>query len=682
MPDAPTTLEVLSRNKLVGFPDGNILSWCPKMDLLAVSMNKTSIWMFRLNGERVYYINNRVEILDLRWNHSGKFFVVSGTDTLMKVYDANNGKLINLLPTNAGLPITLTSWSCMDVERLIGDESGHNELFSEIFKMDILKSLPKLSNEVETVTPDNGWAPNHGISSQTMSDSLKNTTDSDNLLDCLLSVNGNALLSMTFNNLFTVSHVEIPPHGKYLKHATPESLFSQYFLVESHEGRLQLCELKLQVEDSLRRRHLLETIEWCSQIVSLINHIRDQVSLIVAEAAGFLKVLDLHLGNLKDLLYENADLTTDFPTPEAAQDKIVETLMDMVATGLIPSSLKDYWLNQFGERGLMRISSVGNAAYDTARKILFSQIILALEKLIILLSYLESVAIAETNLRQEALGMSVDYVKSVIEQTMKLAKKFYDFIWRVNTEQESFNKFLNWCKVEVIEKLSSEDNDPEAFFNAHPTIYFCSTDILEYLDVYMFDTGFFEYLDIEDGNFEALNKSQKETSSLQKDIDSLHHDLNHNLLEGVQQFIAGKVEIAPPLALDLELNQSMWDINLENSVVYVTSVKEDKFSIVKVESQSQEKTEIKFPGDIISHQYINEERMLVFYKDSSICKLDVVNVKESNANPQTLSTLEFDKTSFLKDAAMLAVNGVEDPSHIIGCVLDRTKKENVVFKLS
>lgn len=681
MPGAPTSLEVLSRNQFVGVPDGNILSWCPKMDLLAVSMNKTSIWVFRLNGERVYYINNRAEIVDLKWNHSGKFFVVSGADTMMKVYDANNGKLVNLLPTTTGLPITLTSWSFIDVERLIGDENSEDGLFNDIFNMDILKSLPKLSNEVETVTPDNGSAPNHRVSSQTMSNSLKNTTDSDNLLDCLLSVNANALLSMTFNNLFTVSDVELPPLGKYLKHATPESLFSQYFLVEGHREELQLCELKIHLEDSLRRRHLLETIEWCSQLVSIINHIRDQVSLIVAEVTGFLKVLDLHLGNLKDVLYENADLTSNFPTPEAVQDKIVETLMNMVVTALIPKSLKDYWLNQFGERGLMRVSSVGNAAYDTARRILFSQIILALEKLIILLSYLESVAIAESNLRQEALGMNVDFIKGAIKLSMELARKFYDFIWQVNTEQESFNKFLNWCKVEVLEKLSSEDTDPEAFFTAHPTMDFCSTDVLEYLNVYMFDTGFFEYLDIEDGNFEALRNFLKESSSLQMDIDKLHHDLNHNLLEGLQQFIAGQVEVAAPLTLDLEPNQAMWDINLEKSVVYVTGVKGNKLSVIKVDAMSQEKIEMTFPGDIIRHQYIRDERVLVLYKDSTIYKLDLVNVIESNTIPQTISSLEFDENSFIKDRAMLAVNGVDDPSHIIGCVLDRTKKENVVFKV-
>lgn len=680
MCDAPSNLEVLSRNKFIGFPDGNILSWCPKMDLLAVSMNKTSIWVFRLNGERVYSINNRTEILDLKWNRSGKFFVVSGTDTLMKVYDANNGKLVSLLPTSAGLPITLTSWSFMDVETLIGDKDDLGDIFNDVFKLDILKSMPKLSNEVETVTLENG-STGHGGTTQTMSDSVITTTDSDNLLDCLFSVNTNSLLSMTFNNLFTVSDVEIPPHGKYLKHATPESLFSQFFLVEDSECQLKLCELKLQIEDSLKRRHLLETIEWCSRIVSIINHIRDQISLIASEATGFLKVLDLHLGNFKDVLYEDVDLTTDFPTPMDVQDKIAEKLTEMVVTALIPKSLKDYWLNQFGERGLARVSSVGNAAYDTARKVLFGQIILALEKLIILLSYLESVAIAETNSRQEALGMSVDSIKSVIKQSQELAKKFYAFIWRVNAEQESFNKFLNWCKVEVIEKLSSEDNDPEAFFNAHPTMEFRSTDILEYINVHMFDSGFFEYVDIDDVNFEALHNFETETTSLQKDINTLHKDLNHNLLEGVQQYIASKVQIASPLTLDLEPKQTLWDINIEQSIVYVTTTKDNAFSVLKVRKLSQEKKVILFPGEIISHQYISGDRMLIFYKDSNKFKLDLVDVSQSTEIPQITSSLEFDESSFIKNPAMLAVNGVDDPSHIIGCVLDRFKKEYVVFQL-
>lgn len=682
MTNDPRGLEIISNNKFIGFPDGNILSWCPKMDLLAVSMNKTSIWVFRLNGERVYSINNRAEILDLRWNHSGKFFVVSGADSLMKVYDSNNGKLVNLIPTSARLPITLTSWSVMDVERSITDKKSYEDHFKDFFKIDLLKFMPKLSNEVDTVAADNGSTINQNSSSQKMSESLTNTNQSDNLLDCLLVVNANALLSMTFNNLFTVSDIELPENYKYLKHATPESLFSQFFMVEDSNGKLQLRELKLQVDGCLRRRHLLEVIEWCSQIVSIVNHIRDQMSVIVSEAENFLKVLDRHLGNLKDVLYENVDLTKEFPHPSEVEDKIVETLIDMLMTGLIPKSLKDFWLNQYGERGLMKVSAVGNAAYDNTRKILFSQIILALEKVLILLSNLECIAIAETNFRLEAFGMSVDSINAAIKQSQNIAKQLYSFIWKVNTEQESFNKFLNWCKVEVIEKLSSEDNDPASFFNAHPTMEFRASHVMEYLEKYMFDSAYLKYLDLNDGNFEVLKKIPEGKPTLQEDLEKLHNVLNHSLLEGVQKYIVEKVELAAPLALDLEPNQSKWDINLQNSDVYVTSVKGQQLSVLRMNELTQNKKQIHFSGEIIGHEYISGLCVLVLYKDANIYKLDLISVNESTGlNPHAISSLTFDEFAFVKNPAMLTINGLDDPSHIIGCILDQTKKEYVVFKI-
>lgn len=680
MSSGPSSLEIISSNTFVGFPDGKILSWCPTMDLLAVSMNKTSIWVFRLNGERVFSINNRAEILDLRWNHSGKFFVVSGADSLMKVYDSNNGKLINLLPTSSGLPITLSSWSFMDVERSTSGKAQLDDQFQEFFKFDLLKFMPKLSNEVASVSPENGTTVNHNSNPQTMSESVTNTNESENLLDCLLVVNANALLSMTFNNLFTVSDIELPEDCKYLQHATPESLFSQFFLVSNSSGQLQLREMKLQVDDSLKRRHLLEVIEWSSQLVSIINHVRDQLSLIVAEAEAYLKILDRHLGNLKDVLYEDVDLTTNFPHPSAVEDKIVETLIDILLTGLVPRNLKDYWLNQFGERGLIKVSALGNNAYDNSRKILFSQIILALEKIIILLSNLEGVAAAETSYRLKSLGISADSVKSAIKESQTLAKDLYSFIWQVNAEQESFNKFLNWAKIEIIEKLSKEDNDAELFFNAHPTMEFKASDIMEFLEEKLFDSALLRYLNIDDGDLETIKRKSGEETSLQKRLDKLHTELNNNLLNGVQQFIVEKVKIAEPLTLDLEPNQSNWDINLFNSEIYVTSTKNDLLTVLHVERETQTKREIQLRGEILCHEFINVHHILILYKDGVTYKLELISIV--NVEPHVIGSITFDENTFVKRPSLMTVNGLEDPSHIIGCVLDQTKKEYVVFKVN
>lgn len=674
MPNSPKGLRVLSENRFAGLPDGNILSWCPKMDLLAVSMNKTSIWVFRLNGNRVFSVNNHAAILDLQWNHSGKFFVVAGADSLMKVYDSNNGKLVNLLPTKPGRPITLTSWSYMDVGKSIGDD---NDDLSHLFDVDLLKAMPRLSNEIDSV-PENGSSVSKNSESQPMSVSVTNTTDSDKFLDCLLAANDHNSLSMTFNNLFTVSDILLPENCRYLRHATPDSVFSQFFLVQC-EDMLQLRELKILVDPTVRR-HLLEIIKWCAQLVSIINHIRDQTTQVVAEATTFLVLLDRHLSNLKDVLYEDVDLTASFPTPGEVEDKILETLLDMLVTGLIPASLKDFWLNQFGERGLMKVSAVGNLAYDTARKTLFGQITLALEKVILLLSNLEAVAIAENNFRHDTLGMSVDSIQKAILLAQNLAKQFYSFIWKVNQEQEAFNKFLNWCKVEVIEKLASEENDPEAFFSLHPVMDFRATHIGEYLEEYLFGTALLEYLDIS-ADFDALvhasglDSSEPRAPTLQANTEALHDELNLNLFQGIQQYIVKHIEFSAPLTLDLESHQSSSDI-LAASTIYITGVKGNTLTVIAFPDQ---KRQVVFDGPIIAHQYFTTGRVLVLYEITLCYRLDLVDV--SGSGTHTLSTLVFDSSTFVKKPAMLTVNSGGDPSHVIGCVLDSSKREYVVFAM-
>lgn len=661
-------LEVISSNKFVGFADGNILSWCPKMDLLAVSMNKTSIWVFRLNGDRVYSINNKSAILDLRWNHSGKYFVVSGTDSMLKVYDANNGRLINQLPTSDNLPITLTSWSFIDVKRSIGDDENHSAMFDEMFKWDILKSLPKLSNEV-SVTES---------SQMSQSESVINTQEDDNLLDCLLFVNANALLSITFNNLFTVSDIELPA-GKYLKHASPENLFSQFFLVENETGNLQVREMKMEVGDCLKRKHLLETIDWCSQIVSLVNHINEQIKSVISQAGAFIKILDRHLGNLKDTLYEEVDLTKEFPTPEQVEEKLKVALMDLLVTGLIPESQKSFWVDQFGERGMTRVSSLGNSAYDTARKTMFSQVVLATEKLIILLSNLESVAQTEHNHRLDTMGMSIESIATAIKQAQDLIKQVYAFIFAINDEQDGMNRFLNWCKVEILEKLASE-SDPEQFLSAHPNIQFRATPIMDYFEERLLHSVFFEYFDMEDDETEVIKSSQSDILTINANIDALHKELTDHLMAGMQQYITGKVKFMDPLDLEIDANQTSSDIQIAQSSIYVTGVKGRKLSTVKVSNSTQEKSEINFTGDIISHEMLGTNHILVLCENPPYSKLTLVTMTEKD----TFSTqnLEFTESTSVQKPELLAINGVGDPEHIIGCVLDRVKKENLVFKVT
>lgn len=675
-------LTVLSTNKFMGFPDGNILSWCPKMDLLAVSMNKTSIWVFRLNGDRVYSINNRSQIVHLGWNASGKFFVVSGTDNLVKVYDSNSGKLVNNFATSVGLPITLTSWCSMDTERYVSQQKSP---FQDLFKVDVLKHMPKLSNEVDSFFTESGIVST--VSSvQSLSVSVTSTNENEALLDYMLVINANALMTTTFNNLFIVSDIELPENCKYLKHATTEDLFTQYFLVEDAENQLELRQLRLSVTEGKARIRMIEIIRFCSQIVSILNHINDQLGQIVNEAKEFIAVYDRHLSNFKDSLYADVDLTTNMPYPHEVEDKIVDTLTDNLLTGIIPTSLKDYWLNQFGERGATKVLNAGNSAYDSARKTLFTQIILALEKLIIILSSLEAIAKTTLNAQMGTFGMELSSIEASVEFSQELLKLVYAFIWKVNAEQENFNKFIDWCKVEIIEKLSKEDSDIESFFAAHPAMSFKVSDVLEYFNHQLLDPVFLRYLRVDVSANEVLVQGEERSMDIHTSIEKLQEELNNNLLNGIQDYIASEVKFTKSTKVPVSPNQTMCNLSVFSNAMYVSSVRDSHLSIVKLDSE-ESKMEIVFPGFVIAYELITEDRILVLHlTDEQHSRLDLLSLcGAKQLQPydqlQQIKSLRFDETTYVKHPAYLTINGTSDPSHIIGCVLDSSKQYYMVFKL-
>lgn len=651
------------------------------MNLLAVSMNKTSIWVFRLDGERVYSINNRSAIVHLRWNDSGKFFAVSGAENVVNVYETNNGNLVNKF-ASATLPITLTSWCSVDVKKSIASADEVSP-YQDFYKVDILGGMPKLSNEVDTATEASTIPMT--ATPNAMSTSVTNTNKDDSMIDYLLVINSDTLMSVTFNNLFTVADIELPANYRFLAHAMAKDLFSQLFLMEDSEGNLFLQKFYLDLKKGQKRKHLLNIIRWCSHIVSIINHIIDQVSSITAEAATFMSLFDRYLGNYRDTLYSGTDLTAQFPTPDEVEDKMVDDLTDMVMTGLVPEYTKDYWLNQFGERGLMKLSASGNAAFDSARKILFTQIILALEKLIILLSMLEGVARAEKSFERDQLGISLESITKALDLAKAMVNAVYDFIWKLNDEQEALNKFLNWCKVEVIEKLAKQDNEPEAFLRAHPTVEFKTSAILEYFEHSMFHSIFMDVLEVDCSNNEILMRDPQ-PPSLPVQIDSLKEEITGSLLKGIQEYISLKVAYNEPLLLDVLSKQLMCALSPFDSSFIVTAANDNKLSVVHVADSSLTKQELVFPGRIVSSKLINKQKLLVLAAvGPTTYKLDLVQLHEEATSKyeelDIVKSLAFDANTFVKDPAYLTVNGCGDSSRIIGSVLDATKKEYVVFQL-
>lgn len=678
---------IIAYNKFIGFADGNILSWCPTMDLLAISMNKMSIWVFRINGERIYSINNKSLILNISWNPNGKFFCVSGVDGYCKIYDSNSGKLVNTIGGNLR-SIDLINWCNYKVHQ---DEGKLDDLF----KVDILGSLPKLSLNVEV--PLNGIA---AINSGNTNYLLDEINDTESLLNFLVTVRSNSEISLIFNGIFAVENIIGPEDLKFMCHANNLDLFHQYFLVESQpSNNLQLLEINLDIPNTYNLRgYLTQIILHSCKIKSIMAYINEQLTFLREEVKPFIQLFDRHLSNLKDSLYADVDLTTSFPTEEELKRKIVNTLFDILLTGLIPVKLKDYWLNQLGERGIKKLSKVGNAMYDSIRKISFQHLISSLERLLIILNtflglvkWFDTIEIGKTN-TDCYLGLNNNYVDSIVEMTKKLLKHFYKLIWDINQEQKLFNNFLNWVKSGIIDKLAKEDDLDSYYKSLH--VNYETSDLVKYFNEYLFNTKLFNYFEVNLPMNEVFSQENISTDLNEKYVE-LNGFVETNLLNNIAEYIKSITRFQTPSPLGLtsghqERVKIFHDANF--GIISCVNSEESTLTLIKFSLTSPElqRRQIKLKNPIINYEFINEKKLVLLidsppnrffesfdFESIFTQLLDVVYY--DSISPINQNAFEENTTNQISKPKYLAVNN--EKSRLLGCLLDSNKQNYVIFEL-
>lgn len=647
------------------------------MDLLAISMNRASIWVFRVDGERVYSINNKSPILEFKWSQGGKYFVCSGEDRAAKVYDSNTGANISSFVTHPELPVSLISWHLFSTNY---SSSFDKKLRFDLSSLNILKALPKLSFECELLDQQHGLNPQKKLETSNST----YTREDDLQLDFLLVVNGNSSLSLIFSNCFVVPEIPVAKHIICLKHVMGADFFEQSLLVQDENGEYLLLQGSMSIRETQNKQNFIRVIELIVQMISTYEHINDQLRIISKIATEFIALFDRYLGNYKDSITN--DHVADTTKPDnAPQEELILDLCDLLLTGLIPKSSKDFWQNQFGVRGLARLSSVGNNAYDYARETIYAQIILAAQKLIIILSDLQSIAKAEQYCLQSSFGISVDAIDKALAHLKEFIRDLFDFIWNINEEQELFNKFLTWCEVEVVEKLAKNDSDPAEFFKAHPTLDFSVALIIEYFNDRILNSRFMEKFDLECPDLEVMLVDTNKDTRLDRSFVQAT-EASKELRNKLEKFIAGSFLFDAPTKLELPTT-SMVDLTIIDSVKLISSTDKNMLVFIKLFSNRSVKCTIEFPGSVLSKVVLGEDQLLVMHENSpGIYNLDIIEVDFTKAimryeETKKLKSASYNSDSFVLEPVYMSINSVKNKSHILGVLVDSSMKKYSVIEI-
>lgn len=378
---------------LLADPNG-IFTWCPHLNLIFVSMNKTSIWCYRINGERIYSINNKSYIKGVAFHK--QFFCLSGMDNLIKFYNSNNGQLVKALDDKLS-NVRFLQWN--DTEFVLPPSN-----------------LPKVYNLVNDLN--------------------------------YLVINDDSSLTFSFNQLLTVKY----ECDVTIQQQLSIDLFDQVYLADKSLVRVDFGVVN-------KKLYTQQVIKVC-QLISLVEYTELHIKELEENVTPFIQALDRYMSNLQS---ECEDMTM--------------YLTDLLLTNVVPEFSKDYWLNQYGERGYKKLSKLVGA-YEQGIKLTFQHLVPTMERIIIVLCDLIGIAKWQHGM------MSVDELEGLLEIAKEQLKFYYKFIWDLQSEKSQFHEFLNWTKT-IIDMLN--DQEYEICYSTSNVLTFTTSTIKESAIVKYFD---------------------------------------------------------------------------------------------------------------------------------------------------------------------------------------------------
>ncbi|CAN3372445.1 hypothetical protein DIURU_005059 [Diutina rugosa] len=435
--------------KFMGRADGTVFAWCPALHLLCVSMYRMSLWVYRPNGERIYAINNRSPIRSVRFADDGLKFAVSGDDNKIKIYDSNTGELCGELNGEFD-NIRAIDWHHITSKARRPEDTGLDK-YQKLIEVDLVSQLPRLSDEMVS-------------------------TDS---IDYIVVADA-ANVGYTFDGLLNVT---CRSGYSFVDHLQNGDFFTQVFVNDTN----QLVPVLTQLEDAEQRNHFMKVVRKLCQLLKYKKAMKESWDNALKEVDPFIAALDRYLGLLRDEL--------DPECQGVPQNVTTSYFEEYVITGLVDPVTKDFWLNQMGERGYKLLSKLASQCYDNLAHTIFSQVVIALERILIIAQDLFGlcrwVADSESPFR---FGLNESVLKELVTSTQKQIVEVFELLRQLNVDKTRFFTWLEWIKFEFIDKLAKEDEIQQYYQLNGPEVKLC--DILKFLQNQMGASTLFQWFPI------------------------------------------------------------------------------------------------------------------------------------------------------------------------------------------
>lgn len=604
MTEPATVFKNREEIKLPGSIQNNVLTWCPVMQVIAVSPIETgAVWVYRLSGERVWTANTKkkCKVVQMTWRYDGKLLGIIYEDGSSQILNGSNGKLVSsTAEQDEQKKLTAIKWA--------QDKSSNTHQLDELlpnnlFGLDIMKNLPKLPSLPSTTF--------QAFSKVTLDETAETT-------DMLITGTKSGQIELTLYGVFSIGSVQISNNNndKVMDIVSTGDL-SHLLAIVCDDKTQHLIKVNVGFIKKFGLTYLPEVSLTPAKVYALVDYIQEAVNVIHKEGETLRNQAKKSLG----LLNENAEL-------------VKSALYDTLLTGNPPKAIEKWLAHELGDRGLKRWSKTAIGCYDIIKKVVFENLIPGCERLVILLTRLRG--LSKWQERGEPLGLIPERFDKAVNQASAIITQAHLLLKRSGKEHFYFKAFAAWLEVLY-------ENIPDAPPPASGKSLFDDPSHVKTLDVASFITT---YLDDEGNNTligEDNDLSRKGTQNLRELCDHAFDESKKAMHSHIT--IESILPLAP--ADETYKVQQYYDPSTDYWYVLIYQSGEHEFQLIrfKVNSQSgetniAEAVIVEGQDQIVQVQFINHDTIMLIVKNQTISEQRALLTMAFNNLPYNLLSFE------------------------------------------
>ncbi|KAK6585577.1 hypothetical protein PZA11_002304 [Diplocarpon coronariae] len=462
--------QILCEKTLNHAANPDLISYCPSMDLVALVTADQQLFIYRLNGQRVYGAIQKADnrgVQSIRWKPNGQLLAIAWSDGSVRLVSPESCKIVLQFSTGEAIEgVTCMGWATNSIRRsgsssfnagakslgaLLSanrDLSGEKvpmDLPQDLSLIDIEISLPKLSVLAA------GGNSEDVFSSRSSLDALFRLFDpKDNSSVNVMVVgtkNGNIHLSIydsfevgTFVSPVTIDGV--PCH--LIRHAAHEQFSTHVLLLEQPKasGLLYFVPMDLRFI-SASSEYLSLLASRSTALNNLLRYIRQVQMLMINEWKVTQELPSRFIRNINKTLEEKG------------HGDIVQALYHSVATGHTFPAVREWLVDELSERGHKRWDKAVTAGLENLRRLVHENMLPALERCSIILS--RFLGIVKFQGSDSATGFTSQQISLIMDTVACLHLVSSKILIQVIDELELFGSFSAWLRFEI-DRLASDSS--------------------------------------------------------------------------------------------------------------------------------------------------------------------------------------------------------------------------------